>query len=79
MSKPNPQGVLHLQQQTGIPLTETLLVGDSRVDIETGLAAGVPTCGVTWGFDTQAVRARPPEFVVDTPEELGRLVLKTQT
>ncbi|MGE0825420.1 MAG: phosphoglycolate phosphatase [Candidatus Binatia bacterium] len=77
--KPHPQGVRYLQQHTGIPLAETLLVGDSRVDIETGQAAGVPTCGVTWGFDAQAVLAQPPEFVVDTPEELGRLMLKTKT
>ncbi len=73
--KPNPQGVLYLQRLTGIDLQETLLVGDSRVDCETGRAAGVTTCGVTWGFDAEGLAALPPQFVVDTPEQLLRLVL----
>lgn len=73
--KPDPQGVLYLQHLTGVALTRTLLVGDSRVDVETGRAAGVATCGVTWGFSAQSLTTLPPEFLVDTPEQLCGLVL----
>lgn len=75
--KPDPQGVIHLQQLTGIPLAQTLLVGDSRIDVETGRAAEVMTCGVTWGFGTQGLLTTPPEFVVDSVEELRRVILGT--
>ena len=73
--KPDPQGVAYLQRLTGIDLAETLLIGDSLVDSETGRAAGVATCGVTWGFGAKELAALPPQFLVNTPEELRSLVL----
>lgn len=73
--KPDPWGVFHLQQSTGVSLAQTVLIGDSRIDVETGRAAGIAICGVTWGFDTRGVLTTPPEFVVDTSEELRRVVL----
>jgi phosphoglycolate phosphatase len=73
--KPDPQGVIYLQHQTGIDLSETLLIGDSRVDYETGVAAGVAVCGVTWGFGAQDFIVLVPQFLVDTPAQLRTLVL----
>jgi phosphoglycolate phosphatase len=73
--KPDPHGVCYLQQLTGVELSKTLLIGDSRVDCETGHAAGVATCGVTWGFGAQDLTVLPPQFLVDTPEQLRRLIL----
>ncbi len=73
--KPDPQGVAHLQQLTGLALTQTLLIGDSQIDVETGRAAGIATCGVTWGFGAQGLVTPPPDFVVNTSEELRRVVL----
>src|SRR5262249_54449967 len=64
VKKPDPQGVLYLQRLTGIDLKETLLIGDSRVDCETGRAAGIATCGVTWGFGANDFPQLPPQFVV---------------
>ncbi|MGH7960647.1 MAG: HAD family hydrolase, partial [Candidatus Binatia bacterium] len=73
--KPDPQGIFYLQHLTGIALTETILIGDSRIDVETGRAAGVATCGVTWGFSAAGLATLPPHFLVDTPEQLCRLIL----
>ena len=73
--KPDPQGVHYLQQLTAIDLAATLLIGDSGIDIETGRAAGVTTCGVTWGFGAEGMRACVPQFVVDSPTQLSSLVL----
>jgi phosphoglycolate phosphatase len=73
--KPDPQGVNYLRRLTGITLNQTLLIGDSRVDCETGLAAGIATCGVTWGFGAQDFAALPPQFVVDSAEQLRALIL----
>jgi phosphoglycolate phosphatase len=72
--KPDPQGVVHLRQLTGISLAQTLLVGDSRIDVETGRAAGVTTCGVTWGCGAAGLVTTPPEFVVDSVEQLRRVI-----
>jgi len=74
--KPDPRGVTYLQQLSGIPLVQTLLIGDSRIDMETGRAAGIATCGVTWGFGAAGLVTTPPEFVVDTTEELRRVILR---
>lgn len=73
--KPNPQGIAYLHRQTGIQLHETLLIGDSRVDYETGAAAGIAVCGVTWGFGARELEMLGPHFLVDTPEQLRALVL----
>jgi phosphoglycolate phosphatase len=73
--KPDPQGVAYLQRRTDIQLSETLLIGDSRVDYETGVAAGIAVCGVTWGFGAPDLTALRPQFLVDTPEQLRALVL----
>jgi phosphoglycolate phosphatase-like HAD superfamily hydrolase len=45
------------------------------VDCETGRAAGVATCGVTWGFGANDFLLLTPQFVVETPEQLQGLIL----
>ena len=72
--KPDPQGIIYLQQLTGIPLEQTLLIGDSRIDVETGRAAGIATCGVTWGFGAEGLVTTPPEFVASSAKELRRVI-----
>jgi phosphoglycolate phosphatase len=73
--KPHPLGVRHLQEVSGIPLSQTLLIGDSSIDIETGRAAGIMTCGVTWGFGTAGLIASTPQFLIDSPAQLQALIL----
>ncbi len=51
-------------------------VGDSNVDMQTGLNAGVRTIGVTWGFrDRAELEAFHPFAVVDTVQELQDLLI----
>lgn len=50
--KPSADGIFHVAQQIGSKLEECIFVGDSEVDIQTGLNAKVYTVGVTWGFRT---------------------------
>jgi HAD superfamily hydrolase (TIGR01549 family) len=52
--KPNPAMVEHLMKRFDVARPETLYVGDSDVDLETGFAAGVRTVGVTTGNFTRA-------------------------
>jgi phosphoglycolate phosphatase len=48
--KPNPEALLKVMSLCYAPPSETVMVGDSRVDIEAGKAAAVWTCGVLGGF-----------------------------
>jgi len=50
-------------------------VGDSGVDMQTGLNAGVETCGVTWGFRPRTeLEPFHPQHIVDSVEELKKII-----
>jgi phosphoglycolate phosphatase len=71
--KPDPSGLRHLAARAGIPLSSTLLVGDSLVDLRTARAAGAPVCLVRYGFGFDGIRAedlRPIDRTIDAPFEL---------
>lgn len=68
--KPDPKGILTMRDEAAVDLADTLMVGDSRVDIETARNAGVASCGVTWGFQPETFEAVPPDFLIDRPAEL---------
>jgi len=72
--KPDPAIVHTLVQRAGVPRGQTLLVGDSPVDVATARAAGVAVCAVTWGLTPAAVLlAEGPDFAVSRPQELLEL------
>jgi phosphoglycolate phosphatase len=71
--KPDPEGARQLLQETGASAEETVIVGDSHVDAETGRNAGLWTVGVTYGFAPHTLKSSPPDVVVDRPEELADL------
>lgn len=48
--KPDPMGALIVAEKWGIDPSEVAYVGDSVTDMKTGLAAGMHTIGVSWGF-----------------------------
>ncbi len=52
--KPDPMGARELMARATASPSETVFVGDSRVDLLTARAAGVEFVGVTWGFGTRA-------------------------
>jgi phosphoglycolate phosphatase len=72
--KPDPLGVLTVLQETGVAADETVMIGDSSVDVLTGRNAGLWTCGVTYGFAPHTLEEVPPDVLVETPRELGELL-----
>ena len=75
--KPDPQIVFDLLQATGVDKADVLYVGDSGVDMQTGLNAGVETCGVTWGFRPRTeLEPFHPQHIVDSVEELRQIIMK---
>src|SRR5690606_21905141 len=47
--KPHPEPVLKALEHLGADPRETVYIGDSHHDIESGRGAGVHTIGVSWG------------------------------
>lgn len=72
--KPAPDGLLSLIEESslladGITATETVLVGDSHVDVRTARSAGSRCLGCSYGLDPEGLRAQNPEWIVDTAEQ----------
>jgi phosphoglycolate phosphatase len=68
--KPDPEGARKLLEENGVNPEETVIIGDSHVDVETGRNAGLWTVGVSYGFAPHTLEENPPDVLVDTPHEL---------
>jgi phosphoglycolate phosphatase len=73
--KPDPLGAETILHETGVAPEETLMIGDSSIDVLTGRNAGLWTCGVTYGFAPHTLEEVAPDVVVERPGELGKLFL----
>jgi phosphoglycolate phosphatase len=71
--KPDPEGARTLLREMNTGPRETLIVGDSGVDVLTGRNAGTWTCGVTYGFAPHTLDDAAPDVVLDKPSELAEL------
>ncbi len=68
--KPHPIGIQKLMEETGASGHRTLMVGDSKVDIETARNAGSRSCGVLYGFQPETFALVPPDFLVREAVEI---------
>jgi phosphoglycolate phosphatase len=73
--KPDPEGARRLLEENGVRPEEAAIVGDSHVDVETGLNAGLWTVGVSYGFAPHTLAEQPPDVLVDAPHELAELLV----
>lgn len=72
--KPDPIIVKEILQIAKVQEEETLYVGDSGVDMQTAINAGVTSCGVTWGFRPRTeLESFHPDRIVDNAEEIKLL------
>lgn len=77
--KPHPAGIHALLEETGIRAERALMVGDSRVDVETARNAGIPVCLVAYeanGLSDGEVAALAPDLVVDDLRQLVQLLTR---
>jgi len=73
--KPDPGGLLHILEQHRMLPEETLMIGDSLVDVATGKRAGVKTCGVTYGHaGRESLESAQPNWIIDDLSELKQFV-----
>lgn len=71
LPKPDPTIVFDILRATNINKDSVLYVGDSGVDMQTAINAGVTSCGVTWGFRPKTeLEAFQPNYIVDSAEKI---------
>jgi phosphoglycolate phosphatase len=73
--KPDPVGIEALLGESGAAREQTIMVGDSHVDVRTARNAGVKACGVSYGFQPESFVEAPPDLVVDNMLQLADYVL----
>ena len=72
--KPEPDGIRFLMRAAAAAPSETVLVGDSTIDLQTSRNAGVRICLARYGFgfaDVPVTDLRGDEALVDTPAEIS--------
>jgi phosphoglycolate phosphatase len=73
--KPDPYIVTKILDDQQWNQSETLMVGDTDKDIETGRNAGIFTCGVTYGsMNRTELEKYSPFYLIDSIQELLVLV-----
>lgn len=71
MVKPNPEGIFLIMDAIGAKASQTIMIGDTRADIQAGKSAGVRTALVTWGVPGwEEARDLEPDFIFDDPSML---------
>jgi phosphoglycolate phosphatase len=69
VKKPDPVGLRSLMEETGASPEETVMIGDSKVDVQTARNAGAWSLGCAFGFGPQNIMDTPPDVLVDTAAE----------
>ena len=73
--KPSIEAVIPVLEKLGAQSGNTLMVGDSDVDMHTALNAGMIAVGVSWGFrEASLLLEHGAEFIVDSPMEIVNLL-----
>ncbi len=69
--KPDAAGARDALEKMGVSAEEALFVGDSSVDMQTAVNAGITAIGVSWGFrGREELITNGASVVIDAPGEL---------
>lgn len=69
LKKPDSLGLRTLMQEAGAHPHQTLMIGDSKVDVLTARNAGAWALGCQFGFGPQNLMDAPPDIVVDSARD----------
>jgi HAD superfamily hydrolase (TIGR01662 family) len=69
--KPSPEPLIYICNELNIKPSETLMVGDTELDIQCGKSAGSKTCGVLYGYRTEdQLKKEKPDFLISGLKDL---------
>ncbi len=73
--KPAPEPLILICDDLKIPVSETLMVGDTELDILCGKNAGSKTCVVTYGYrDIDILKSYNPDYLINSIDELVSII-----
>ena len=77
-SKPNPQMLEELLIETGTPVEQALMIGDTTFDLEMAKNIGMHSLGVSYGVhDIQQLESAHPQAIIDSPKALQDWLMNT--
>ena len=79
VKKPDPMGLRSLMEETGAQPDETVMIGDSLVDVLTARNAGAWSLGCAFGYGPQNIMQSPPDVLVDSAAEWTEALAPTLT
>lgn len=69
--KPDPYGLRLIMSELGFGRDQSLMIGDSSVDVLTARNAGIACAGVTFGLRPEDFERHPPDVLVDDLRDLA--------
>jgi phosphoglycolate phosphatase len=74
--KPHAEPLIKGSQELGVAAEQCVYVGDTRVDIRAGIAAGMKTVGVLTGFDdVDALKKERPDAIINSIAQLDESIV----
>lgn len=73
--KPHPMGIEKLMSECGAERENTVMIGDSSVDVQTARNASVRAWGVSYGFQPESLVAHPPDWLGHSMAEVAQKAL----
>jgi phosphoglycolate phosphatase len=70
IAKPDAAPYLEVVRRLGVEPQQSIMVGDSEVDVLTARAAGVPVIAVTFGYTARPVAEYGPDYLVSHFDEI---------
>ncbi len=71
--KPSPIAIFDMMERFKVTKEETVMIGDSNFDVEAGMAAGIKTIGVTYGFRPRSYLEKA-DIIIDDFGELPGII-----
>ena len=76
IKKPHAEPLIKGSQELGVAAEQCVYVGDTRVDIRAGIAAGMKTVGVLTGFDdVDALKKERPDAIINSIAQLDESIV----
>ncbi len=73
--KPDPCQINNLLKEVDAPKGEAIMIGDSDIDIKSGKAAGIITCGLTYGIGRKEdIEKAKPDYIFDDIRKLKEII-----
>ncbi len=77
--KPDPQAARMILNKMGIDASEAAYIGDSDIDMKTGVNAGMLTIGCLWGYrDEKVLKEAGAMCLAEKPEDILKLIKEEQ-